>query len=196
MSFISTMFIFNLFITIGKWYKPKYEDIGWFCHFIAFVVQYSEMSAFLWLSALSHNVWNSFRKLKPAKQNLGKRSRLGIFDKKYKWYALYAWGCPFIVTFVTVIMQYLPEEFTKDYLTPGIGIKSCSLHELKDTWEKLFYLHIINGPILVRWLRHTLEPFIFVNVVSHITDLKCRILSWIHMEYMLWSFCQRIICTT
>ena len=150
MSFISIMVIFNLFITITKWYKPKYEDIGGFCHFIAFAVQYSEMSVFLWLSALSHNIWSSFRKLKTVNRNLMQRSRLGIFNKKYKWYALYAWGSPMIITIVIVIMQNIHEETRKDHMTPGIGVKSCSLHQIKGTWEKLFYLHIINGAILVR----------------------------------------------
>ena len=148
------MFFFHLFITISKWSKG--QDGGWFCHFIAFCVQYSEMSAFFWLSALSHNVWSAFRKLKPVNQNIRQRSRLGIFNKKYKWYVLYAWGCPMIVTFVTVLMQYLPKDLTKDYLTPGIGKNSCGLHIEKWTWEKLFYFHIINGPILVSLISYNI----------------------------------------
>ena len=146
MSFIIMIYIFILFITIAKWYQPNQEDMGWFCHFLGFVIQNSEMSAFFWLSALSHNVWNSFRKLKPVSQIKRPRIALGIYNKKYKWYALYAWGCPLIVTFVTVLMQYLPEEMTKDYYTPGIGKISCTLHP---EWGLLFYFHIINGPILV-----------------------------------------------
>ena len=155
------MFIFNLFVTISKWYQPKYKDIGWFCHLIGFVIQYSEMSAFFWLSTLSHNVWNSFRKIRPPIPNLQSKIELGIFNKKYKWYALYAWGVPMIVTFVTVLMQYLLKKMTEDYWTPGIGKDTCTLHQGSGTWEKLFYFHIFNGPILVSFtFFHTSISFI------------------------------------
>jgi hypothetical protein len=33
------------------------------------------------------------------------------FRPKFKWYALYAWGAPFIVTIVTVIMQVAQPHF-------------------------------------------------------------------------------------
>ena len=157
MSFISVLFIFNLFITIAKWYRQKDQENLWFRHLIGFIIQYSKMSAFFWLSALSHNVWNSFRKIRPPIINLQRTIELGIFNKKYKWYALYAWGCPMIVTFVTILMQYLPEDLTKDYLTPGIGKETCTLHQERGTWEKLFYFNIINGPILVSFTLFILQ---------------------------------------
>ena len=144
MSFISTMFIFYLFLTIGKWYVPS--EIGLFCILIGYAIQFFGMSAFFWLNALSHDVWNSFRRIKPVNANKQSRSKLGIFSKKYKWYALYAWGCPLIVTFVTVMLQYLENIMTMQVFTPGIGKEFCSL---EPKWGKFFYFHLIIGPILV-----------------------------------------------
>ena len=134
------MFSFYLFLTIGKWKTSTKDD--WFCHLNGLLIQYSEMSAFFWLSALGHCVWKSFRRIKPPTQNLQSSIKLGIYNKKYKWYALYAWGCP---SLVTILMQYLPEEMTDGYHTPGIGENSCTLHH---KWGKLVYFHIVNGLIL------------------------------------------------
>ena len=103
--------------------------------------------------------------LRCKKEQTKKPIELGIFDKKYKWYALYAWGCPMIVTFVTVLMQYLPKEMTENYFTPGIGKDTCTLHEGRGAWGKFFYFHIINGPILVN---HTL---LYHNTL----EKKCKV---------------------
>ena len=130
------------------------------CKFMGFVTQYSQMSATFWLNAIGFNVWNSFRKFENS--SLG-GNKLGIFDRRFKWYALYAWGCPMIVTFVTVLMQYLP--MTENYFTPGIGKDSCTLHEGRRAWGKFFYFHIINGPILVS---HTL---LYHNTL----EKKCKV---------------------
>ena len=72
--------------------------------------------------------------------------KLGIFDPKYKWYALYSWGCPLIVSIVTFGMQNLPEDFEKYVILPKIGEKNCFF---SSNSAKLYYFHIINGPILV-----------------------------------------------
>ena len=116
------------------------------CKLFGFVTHYSQMSAFFWLNAIAYNVWNSFRKL----ENSGSREKkLGIFDERFKWYALYAWGCPMICTIVTIVMQNLPDHVVAsnpNLTLPKIGDGSCTLEPI---WGKLFYFHIINGPILV-----------------------------------------------
>ena len=78
---------------------------------------------------------------------------LGILYPKYKWYALYSWGCPLIVTIVTIIMQNLDVEKVKQInmngtliVTPQLGEKNCFF---PNNYAKLYYFHIINGPILV-----------------------------------------------
>ena len=40
--------------------------------------------------------------------------KLGIFDPKYKWYALYSWGCPLIVSIVTFGMHNMNAKSTRN----------------------------------------------------------------------------------
>ena len=84
---------------------------------------------------------------------VSKPRSLGILYPKYKWYALYSWGCPLIVTIVTIIMQNLDEEYVKQIninttyiVTPKLGETTCFFPSNE---AKLYYFHIINGPILV-----------------------------------------------
>ena len=118
------------------------------CKFMGFVTQYSQMSATFWLNAIGFNVWNSFRKFENS--SLG-GNKLGIFDRRFKWYALYAWGCPMICTIVTVIIQNLPDhviDSNPNLILPKIG--KDSVCTLEPQWAKLYYFHIINGPVMVR----------------------------------------------
>ena len=81
---------------------------------------------------------------------------LGILYPKYKWYALYSWGCPLIVTIVTIIMQNLDEKYVEEInrnttywsttIYPKLGETTCFFPTNE---SKLYYFHIINGPILV-----------------------------------------------
>jgi len=110
------------------------------------------MSALFWLNAMSHMAWTTFRQLKAPVMNARPIS-LGILYPKYKWYALYSWGCPLIVTIVTIIMQNLDENYVEEinrnatyYIYPKLGETTCFFPTNE---SKLYYFHIINGPILV-----------------------------------------------
>ena len=115
------------------------------CVIEGFVIQYSYMSAVFWLSSLSFFMWKVFRRIKPT-VNTGKNLRWGFQHKSYKKYALYAWGCPLIVTVVTITMQFLPKDQTEKFYRPDIGVRQCFLKPKEST---LFYFHIVNAPILV-----------------------------------------------
>ena len=112
------------------------------CKFEGFLIQFSQMSAFFWLSALGHNVQKTFKKMRPVSR---RTYRLGIFDENYKWYALYAWGIPLVVSVITILKQFCFLEEKTEY-GPGIGKNACLL---EPKWGMLFYFHIINGPIMV-----------------------------------------------
>ena len=138
------LFLYYLSMLSARW-KIVY-DYQPMCKLFGFVTHYSQMSAFFWLNAIAYNVWNSFRKLE---NSASRGKKLGIFDERFKWYALYAWGCPMICTIVTIVMQNLPDHVVAsnpNLTLPKIGDGSCTLEPI---WGKLFYFHIINGPILV-----------------------------------------------
>ena len=126
-------------------YNGKSQSL---CEFEALILQYTEISAIFWLNAMSHAVWLSFRSLQTVSRNFN-APKLGIFDKKFKWYALYAWGGPLVVSIVTIMIQRLttnPE--TANHFTPLINVENdvCTIRE---GLAPLFYIHIITGPILV-----------------------------------------------
>ena len=136
------MYIWYLFSIIVKW--TAHTDYRSLCMFEAIVIQYSKMSMYFWLSAIGFNIWKSFRKLQPRVTFHSQRRMWGFQDKSFKWYALYAWGCPFLVTCVTLIMESLPES--EAYISPQIGKETCTLDP---KWGKLYYYQVINGPVLV-----------------------------------------------
>ena len=124
------------------------------CEFEALFLQFTRISSIFWLNATGHAVWTSFRNLQVV-SGLSNNKRLGIFDKKYKWYALYAWGCPFLVTIVTVAIQHArPNPYDDpdfdlgklNYYPPRIGDTQCRIY---DGLAQVFYIHVINVPVLV-----------------------------------------------
>lgn len=70
----------------------------------------------------------------------------GFYDSQFKKYAIFSWGCPLIVTLVTLVIQHLPSEWTKSIIRPDIGVTQCYFGSKK---AELFYFHIINAPILL-----------------------------------------------
>ena len=139
LSTLVMLFVFYIFEALSRWITLGIESPS--CIIVGFVIQYAHMSALFWLSAIGYNVWNSFRNedIQGSKTN-----KLGIYDKKYKWYALYSWGCPFVMTVVTLIMQNV--SVAKDIVTPKIGFRTCSL---EPEAAMFFYFHLINIPIMV-----------------------------------------------
>ena len=147
MSTILMLFIFYLTLTVVKFASRELvQNYPHTCVFSGFVIQYSYMSALFWLNSMGYFMWTQFRKLTPVYNQGGGRWQLGIFDAKFKWHALYSWGCPLVVTIITIIIQNLPEHLTENIITPRIGVTACSLAQDLAT---LYYFHIINAPILV-----------------------------------------------
>ena len=68
----------------------------------------------------------------------------GWRHKRFKFYALYSWGGPFLISLVTILMQALPEHVTEGSVTPKVGDTRCFLG---DRWAMIFYLNIIILPV-------------------------------------------------
>ena len=111
------------------------------------------MSAVFWLSSLSFFMWKVFRRIRP-QFSTKHEYRWGFQHPSYWKYAAISWGCPLLVTTITILVQFLPDEYTKNFTKPGIGETQCFLDENQAT---LFYFHIINAPLLVS-LQRTREP--------------------------------------
>ena len=57
-------------------------------------------------------------------------------------YALYGWGVPLLLVFVTILMQSLDERITDGYVVPGWGVTSCWFANNK---ALILYFYVILG---------------------------------------------------
>lgn len=118
------------------------------CELEALLIQYSYMSALFWLSTLSHFTWKTFSKIRPRRETLrgSNVQHYGFRDAPFKKYAIYSWGCPLIVTIVTLLIQHLPAHLTENITRPDIGVTQCYFGSDEAI---LFYFHGINAPVLI-----------------------------------------------
>ena len=93
------------------------------CQVVGFLIQYFFLSAFCWMSAMSGEVWSTFRQLSgPLHTDIRDQRR------RFYYFKLYSWGLPGLVSFVTVCIHLLPKEGTVSVITPGVGYETCFFH--------------------------------------------------------------------
>ena len=139
--------------------KTKDNLSGALCEILGVLFHFAYMSAFFWFSAMSHFIWKAFKE-RPRlyKQNYG------FANPKFKGYALFAFGCPALVSIVTVILQHLPEEMQQNFIAPRINNGTCQLGKARKGLDipMLWYFHIINILNSVKFFFKNLD---FVKVI-------------------------------
>ena len=103
LSAIFMLFIFYLFTCLIKFANP--DNLGFGCEVSGLIIQYSYMSSILWLTSMSFFMWKSFRRITPANARTQPQVTLGCQHPHFKWYALFSWGLPLIMTTVTLILH-------------------------------------------------------------------------------------------
>ena len=145
LSAIFMLFIFYLFTCLIKFVTPvQLTRFG--CEISGLIIQFSYMSATLWLASMSFFMWKSFRRMASARTKMPAQATWGSQHPHFKWYALFSWGLPLTMTIVTLILQHGKKMFGENYIRPNIGDSQCFLGTKMST---LLYFHIINGPALV-----------------------------------------------
>ena len=147
------LLICYLGITVAKiWGRTIQNMSSDICLVNGIVIYFSYLSVMFWLNTLCFDVWSSFHSMRAPNMlrvNVGRFD--GFKDPKFKRYALYGWGVPFIITIITLIMQFLPLKYTEGFVTPGFGEQRCFLgSRLTVEWKsKLYYLLIPAGIALL-----------------------------------------------
>ena len=100
--------------------KTVEELNGTLCEILGIVFHFAYMSTFFWLTAMSHFIWKAFKQ-KPTSR---RRQKYGFFNPKFKYYALFAFGCPALISILTVTLHHLPAEHQENIIAPRLG-KSC-----------------------------------------------------------------------
>ena len=147
------LLICYLGITVAKIWGRNLQNVSSeICQWNGIVIYFSYLSVMFWLNTLCFDVWSSFNSMRAPNMlrvNVGRFD--GFKDPKFRRYALYGWGVPFIITVITLIMQFLPLKHTKGFVTPGFGEQRCFLgSRLTVEWKsKLYYLLIPAGIALL-----------------------------------------------
>ena len=143
LSAVTMLFVFYVFNSIIKLVSPKTFKDG--CEISGLIIQFSYMSSVLWLSCMSFLMWKTFRTMTPANVT-GQKYTWGCQHPSFKWYAIFSWGLPLIMTIVTLILQH--SKLGESYVSPNIGVDNghCFLGSGLPT---LVYFHIVNAPALV-----------------------------------------------
>ena len=141
LSAVTMLFVFYVFNSAIKLVVDP--DIKSICEISGLIIQFSYMSSVLWLSCMSFLMWKTFRKMTPANV-AGQKYTWGCQHPSFKWYAIFSWGLPLIMTIVTLILEH--SKLGESYVAPNIGVDHCFLGSGLPT---LLYFHIINAPALV-----------------------------------------------
>ena len=212
MATILMMFIFNLALVITKWNLNLPNDNIDLCKFLGFVIQYSYISAIFWLNSIGHKVWSDFKELRLNRPLL--QVKCGLEDRKFKRYATISWGCPLILTLVTILLQMLPAEVTRNLVTPRIGMeidggKYGTCCSIAPDMAMFYYFHIINTPVMVRSILQLFYPSInqpihsdshypFIHPSIHpsisslfffFSDTNTDLFHNVPIKFLLWNLC-------
>ena len=159
MCVIMMYFIFNLVLCVVKLQGDKIVDtLPHLCFVEAILIQFSYLCTICWLNVMCFDVWSKFRRISLDSESNRRGQRLrnaktGFRNPKFKWYALYALGIPFIVSCVTVVMHFLPEDATANMILPFRGISEGLDSKRKCFFDNnlstLLYFFVVTGPILL-----------------------------------------------
>ena len=168
---IFSYLVFYCVLCVVKFQVGVETNFPSLCIAEAVLIQFSYLSTICWLNTMCFDVWTKFRKMRVNNHmnrvsNNKKKASNGFKHPRFKWYALYSLGIPLIVSTVTIMIHFLPEELTTNVILPFKGIKKEQLiaageskwaERIEDSKSKCFfddnlallvYFHVITGPIL------------------------------------------------
>ncbi|KAJ8714001.1 hypothetical protein PYW08_007621 [Mythimna loreyi] len=154
-----------------------YTDMGW-CAFRGFMVYYFLIASFFWSNAIAIQVLLNSRR--PA--------TLDYSWREFKWYMLYGWGCPTVLTICMAIVNFYPGHHQK----PGIGLMHCWFYNKYQQW---YYMYSIMSLLLAA----NICIFIYTSVImwrlsfssSHIRAVKFKFMMTVRLIILMglpWVF--------
>ncbi|XP_029174992.1 G-protein coupled receptor Mth2-like isoform X2 [Nylanderia fulva] len=97
------------------------EDMSYpICITIAFMEYFCNLSGLFWLSTMSFNMWRTFRGFSSLQRNVRQPGK-----KTLVYYAIFAYGCPFVLAIVCVIVVDYVSEYLPYILRPEFKIGFC-----------------------------------------------------------------------
>ncbi|XP_072758250.1 G-protein coupled receptor Mth2-like isoform X1 [Anoplolepis gracilipes] len=95
------------------------KNLGHFISIASGIFAYfSDLASFFWLSAMSFDMWWTFRDFRLSTKKVEQQAR-----KKFL-YSIIAWGIPFIFTIICIIMKFVP-NMPKNIIRPKFYVTTC-----------------------------------------------------------------------
>jgi len=123
MSMVAALFLGYQWFLIILLSGPLLLSQPGLCRALPLLMQNSFLVAFSWMSAMSWEVWVTFRQMGGSRaweeRQRGQRTR-------FRWCSLLCWGVPTILTVVTAIIEFMPTRLlVEGTLVPGLGLDKC-----------------------------------------------------------------------
>ncbi|XP_029163537.1 G-protein coupled receptor Mth2-like isoform X2 [Nylanderia fulva] len=138
-------FAFSVTITVKAlkliYYKP--ETIYPACITLAFLEYFCLMSCYFWLLAMSFNMWRTFRGFSSLRRNVRQSGKNSLL-----YYAIFAYGCPFILGIVCVVVVDFVSEYIPINLRPEFKIGNCWYTQFRNG-AFLLYFYLIKTACVI-----------------------------------------------
>ncbi|GLG95888.1 Class B secretin-like G-protein coupled receptor GPRmth6, putative [Gryllus bimaculatus] len=116
----ASLLVASLTLTAGHLHRSALQP---YCSISAYLVQFFFLSTFFWLNVMCFDLSWTFGAMRRRRVAGGGGDR----SRRFLWYSLYAWGCPALITGVTLFMELAPEHVVPPDLPllPNIGARRC-----------------------------------------------------------------------
>ncbi|XP_038206718.1 G-protein coupled receptor Mth2-like [Zerene cesonia] len=139
----------------------EYSDMN-LCAVRGFLTYFFLLASFFWMNAIALQIMLYIKR--PFMHDYGWRP--------FIWYALYAWGCPTVLTICMAIVNFHPGKHQK----PGIGLNSCWFFNKRQQW---YYMYSVMSIIII------LNIIIFIYISIYMWRQK---FSSTHVKAMRYKF--------
>jgi len=130
LAYISSLFFAYLVLMIVQTATEALSVHRTICKVLAVTLYFFLLSAFFWLSVICFEIYLSTR---ADKRTSGK--------KRFKGYGVYAWGCPFLMAMLALIMDLAPGIDNCSVIKPAFGRYRC-LFQNRKAFIAYFYIPI------------------------------------------------------
>ncbi|XP_045536560.1 G-protein coupled receptor Mth2 [Papilio machaon] len=116
MAYCGGLIVAYMFLAYLKLHSGKIGVAMTGCYIIAFIVYYAFQTSFFWLNVMCFDIWRTFSGYRGSSNKRREK-------KRFVLYGAYAWGLPFILTIITITMQFA--DVPNNIITPGFGAMRC-----------------------------------------------------------------------
>lgn len=151
MYYIFCLMIGDLLLGIYRLFSHQIH--GLLCKIFGTCMHFFFLSAFFWLNSMCINIWWTFRDFRPASlENNQDLMKLRVIS--------YAWGTPFIITFIGAILDNIEYSASDNFIRPHFDDNLCWFHRDSDIFVYFF------GPIGVVLI---INMFLFCSTTQQLT---------------------------